>query len=99
MPGPSINNVNNFSDFLNPPALCFPVGSVDIVMMVLRLNPEIAELLFSYFMVKISYFHRINLEHQYDIWWKWKPETNGNVVFLIEYTYIISSWINVCNFH
>ena len=83
MPGPSINDGNSFSDFLNPP-LYFPVESVDSVIMVLRLNPEIAELLFSYFMDKISYFHRINLEHQYDIWWRWKPETNRNVVFLKE---------------
>ena len=61
MPGPFINDVNSFSYFLNPP-LCFPVGSVDGVIMVLRLNPEIAELLFPYFMDKISYLHRINLE-------------------------------------
>ena len=61
MPGPSINDGNSFSDFLNHP-LYFPVESVDSVIMVLRLNPEIAELLFPYFMDKISYFHRINLE-------------------------------------
>ena len=61
MPGPSINDVNSFSDILNPP-LCFPVPSVDSVIMVLRFNPEIVELLFPYFMDKISYFHRIHLE-------------------------------------
>ena len=61
MPGPSINDVNSFSDFLYPP-LGFPVRSVDTVIMVLHLNSEIAELLFPYFMHKISYFHRINLE-------------------------------------
>ena len=61
MLGPSMNDVNSFSDILNPP-LCFPVPSVDSVIMVLRFNPEIVELLFPYFMDKISYLHRINLE-------------------------------------
>ena len=39
------------------------------------------------------------VEHQYDIWWRWKLETNRNVVFLIENIYILRNQLLTCLYY